>query len=199
MDVHNQNRVETIVKDLVEDRKMFTAFDVTKIIRAEVDKDIKIYHSEVRRVVNNMWDTMGQLFDNSDYTRTLMNVVANSKAFVYHHSMSDPYTYDPNALPEKENKDVDDDDDDDDDDDNDVLLPDNRGRICVPKKALKKMGLKPGDVVYVVVDDMMIDLYDYYVTNGVKYVVDKSGNVRVSFNNKVNYTVFSDRIALGKI
>ena len=197
MDTQTEARVQTLVEDLVEDRKMFTAFDVTKIIRAEVDKGVKVYHSEVRRVVNDMWDTMGQLFDANYYVRIFMTVTGNAKAFVYHNNMDDVCNYDPDALPEKENKDVDDDDLDD-DEDNDVLLPDNRGRICVPKKALERIGLKPGDVAYVVVDDdMMIDLYDYYVPNGVKYVVDKSGNVRVSFNKKVIYTVFSDRISLG--
>ena len=42
MDSQTQNRITTIVEDLVEDRKMFTAFDVTKIIRSELDKGEKV-------------------------------------------------------------------------------------------------------------------------------------------------------------
>ena len=215
MDTKTEARVETIVEDLVEDRKMFTAFDVTKIIRSEVDENVKIYHSEVKRIVDNMWDTMGQFFTDNKYVKTLTWISDNVRAFVYHFAMDDHSQYDPDALPEEKNnkandwvrstsvpvdmtgfsKQVDDYVNDDVDDDDPVvvaddktnfrIMPDNRGRICVPKEAIQAIaiGLKPGDTVYVhdakhcvIMDTITLESSDAL------YIIDKSHNVRIGLN-----------------
>jgi len=214
MDTQTEARVQTLVEDLVEDRKMFTAFDVTKIIRSEVDKGVKIYHSEVKRIVDDMWDTMGQFFTDNKYVKTLTWISDNVRAFVYHFAMDDHSQYDPDALPEEDNDDkadgwisstsvpvdmtgfsnqvddyvndvVNDDADDEEDVDfnelkSDVILPDNRGRICVPKKALEAIGLTPVHVVYVrngkncvIIDSITLETSDKI------YIIDKSNNVRI--------------------
>jgi len=210
MDTKTEARVETIVEDLVEDRKMFTAFDVTKIIRSEVDENVKIYHSEVKRIVDNMWDTMGQFFTDNKYVKTLTWISDNVRAFVYHFAMDDHSQYDPDALPEEKNnkandwvrstsvpvdmtgfsKQVDDYVNDDVDDDDPVvvaddktnfrIMPDNRGRICVPKKALEAIGLTPECTAYIRYGNyyVEVDYNDIYGHDEI-YIVDKSGNVRI--------------------
>ena len=193
MDTKTEARVETIVEDLVEDSKMFTAYDVTKIIRNEVDKNVKIYHSEVRLIVNNMWETMGQFFVDNYYVRTFITVINDSKAFVYHNNMDDICNYDTDALPEEKksnsqpfdnpinDNDLDKlDDTDNVDSTDDIIMPDNRRRICIPKKSLKAIGLEPGKKVYVhhgnncvIILDRTLGAYD------TPYIVDKSCNVRI--------------------
>ena len=78
-----------------------------------------------------------------------------------------------------------------------LVFPDSRGRICVPVKKLKEVGIASGDIVLVYIDDLAKTLT--IVKSGVPFpaaanrevrrlLVDRSGNVRISSQivNKAN-------------
>lgn len=80
---------------------MFSAFDVTKTIRANVGKNVFIPHTEVREVVSSMYEdgSMGQ------YVRDLAKMGSSSEAWVYYHPVSDINDYDSDWINSNPNQD----------------------------------------------------------------------------------------------
>ena len=91
MDQDQAVKVETQVIGLTGDKQMFTAFDVTRRLRAK-GEDVR--HYEVKSVVHDFF-ARGQM--GMDYDRTVRNVAGGSP-FIYHPDTKDPEDYNPNAL-----------------------------------------------------------------------------------------------------
>jgi len=79
------NEVEQVVQDATRNRRLFTAHDVTKLLRDKLDGE-NIRHNDVKRLVHEM-------FENDDmgiYTRTQVDVGTRTNPFVYHLNHQDP-------------------------------------------------------------------------------------------------------------
>jgi hypothetical protein len=84
MDVATTTEVETTVAALISKRKSFSAFDITKTVRAAGFKE---RHKDVKQVVHQLYGDE----EMSDYTRTLVNFPGgNGPAFLYHPPEVDP-------------------------------------------------------------------------------------------------------------
>ena len=143
-----------IVEALVEDRALFSAHDVTTLLRAE---GLTVRHTGpngVREFVHNLMNQGNPMFD--DYIRTASSI----GAFVYHHYNDDVNDYDPDehrnatnvttgtavgaptttvaapttvGAPTVDGK----------------VGVDQRGRLCVRASLLRSLGVVPGDLVFV--------------------------------------------------
>jgi bifunctional DNA-binding transcriptional regulator/antitoxin component of YhaV-PrlF toxin-antitoxin module len=90
--------VSTIVQAFVATRKMFTAFDVTRELRARVGQGVKVPHQDVREEVHALYrrGVMG-----SDYQRAAQNIGGNNQtALVYHHYSDNPQAYQLQGQPQ---------------------------------------------------------------------------------------------------
>jgi hypothetical protein len=189
MDATMTQKVEDLVIDLTDDNKIFTAFDVTKLLRNDGDK---VRHSEVRDVVHNLFN------DNAFptyYTKTSTCIAPGIYAVVFYPDYEDINQYDPNGItapvvktpapavnqtpatnPTTPVTSI-------------TLFPslvDSRGRYCIPAKIVREAQLQSGDTVLVSVNPKNISIeldtakpldpntYYFY------YVVDKSNNIRLS-------------------
>jgi len=82
----NTRDIEAVIDSYLSSNRMFTAFDVTKRLRALV---MHVLHADVKKVLDSYnW--------RSKYTRTLNAQVG---AFVYHDPSADPSEYDMNSIP----------------------------------------------------------------------------------------------------
>jgi len=128
------NKVETQIEAVTGDRQMFTAFDITRRLRASGEQ---IRHSDIREVVHDMFRE-GELSDN--YIRTLRNISQRDTAFVYHLPSHDLREYEPYALKPS---------------DRDTKVPapkcdvsrNSKGRVRITKRFLKKIGVSGHDTV----------------------------------------------------
>ena len=85
--VNLNTEIETVVTDFTRNRRLFTAHDVTKVLRAKLTGE-RIRHSDVQKQVHALFhdDKMGI------YTRTQVSLGANQDPFVYHLNHQDPNT-----------------------------------------------------------------------------------------------------------
>ena len=151
-----------IIEALVEDRALFSAHDVTTLLRAE---GLTVRHTGqggVREFVHNIMNQGNPMFD--DYIRTASSI----GAFVYHHYNDDVNDYDPDEHRQATNittgtavgsptttvgaptvnvgmsstaplsAPVD-----------DKVGVDQRGRLCVRASLLRQLNVVPGDLVFV--------------------------------------------------
>jgi hypothetical protein len=91
--------VTTILGVFTTSQTMFTAYDVTLAIRAQVGHSVNIKHDEVKSEVHAQY-RRGIL--GSDYERTSVNINTPSgltTALVYHHYSDDAQTYQPSVVP----------------------------------------------------------------------------------------------------
>lgn len=163
-----------VVNDLIDKGKMFTAYDVTRIVRGA---GIKCYHNQVRDIVHELYRE--QKMD-CEYGRNAIDINGASP-YVYHHYMDDPNTYDPNVLVPKDDSDV----TDQLEKDSAFVNADHRGRIYIGPNFIRKLDVEPGDTVYVysvangeiIVSDLSPSLL------GVKtYTVDKDNAIRIGLS-----------------
>jgi len=84
MDIATTSEVETTVATFISQRKHFSAFDITKAVRAAGFKE---RHKDIKKVVHHLYGDE----EMSDYTRTLVNFPGgNGSAFLYHPPEVDP-------------------------------------------------------------------------------------------------------------
>jgi hypothetical protein len=79
------NEVEKVVVEMTRNRRIFTAHDITKLLRHRLDGE-NIRHNDVKKEVHS-------LYDNDDmgiYMRTQVNMGTRVAPFVYHLSHQDP-------------------------------------------------------------------------------------------------------------
>jgi hypothetical protein len=158
--------VETIEK-FCQDDDVFTAFDITKEVRAKTSE--RISHNDVRRIVVN------ELAPNADYDKDLcvLNVPSNPTALVYFpdgKSATDHPLVSAGTVVD-DGTDVDDDDDDEEDDNNDLADDEyeltSEGRVEIPKTILTQVTANAGS-------------YDILVKGSLKCVTPNAdGRVRV--------------------
>jgi len=187
MDNEMVDQVKQIVSDLTAESKTFTAFDVTKILRNEKGLDAR--HYEVRQVLNGIWSDNGMPWN---YTRVLHSFQVDGQdvqARLYMDNSNFPDSYDPNALGMNSTPDLVADPDpatdpsDPDPSADPFLTTDKRGRLCIPNKVTKEIGLDPGDIVslFTLVNHPGVAvLSEDFCHNSRQFKVDKSGNVRIS-------------------
>lgn len=194
-----RNQIEQLVSQLTGNGTMFTAWDITMMLR-RANPTTNIRHPEVRDIIHQMY-TDNEI---SGYIRTTHDVGGN-QPFVHHPYGSDVEDYDPNFLSQhtptlspiqtsiqavvnpiqatstfskaKRSR----------------YSPDNVpkdkfGRIRIPASILRTAGFSPKDNVFVVVDPNIITVTSstdsYGINNGKKYVVDEYNNVRVHLKDK---------------
>jgi antitoxin component of MazEF toxin-antitoxin module len=160
-DQATQTAVTDAANDFISQNKMFTAYDVTRKVRA---MNVNVFHKDVREVVRDMFST-GQM---QNYSKRLMPIPSSpNPAFVYHPVTDDPANYDPlcnlpgNQASSKSTAtatpapvtpaSTPDADDDDDSDDVSTIKVDRQGDgfIRVPARYMRAVGVKPGDEVSV--------------------------------------------------
>jgi len=84
MDIATTSEVENMVAVLINQRKPFSAFDITKAVRSAGFKE---RHKDVKQVVHQLYGDE----EMSDYTRTLVDFPGgNGPAFLYHPPEIDP-------------------------------------------------------------------------------------------------------------
>jgi len=213
-----KNQIEQLVSQLTGNATMFTAFDITMMLR-RANPTTNIRHGEVRDIVHQLYT------DNEvpGYIRTLQRMNNGQEAFVHHPYGTDSEDYDPNftmgltpqslSIPSQST--------------NhsptqvagnlqtiptlqignslvnkpkrarysiDSVPKDKFGRIRVPASVLRAAGFVPKDTVRVVLDPNIITVTagnDAYGTlNGKKYVVDEYNNVRVHLRDKFTADTF---------
>jgi len=192
--------VNEAVNTLFFDKKMFTAYDITKMIRAKVGKGVSVSHDDVKNAVHEMFENSVGAMKRLYRINVCINPAVGASAWLYYEDYYSITDYDPDAIrvpnfatdveDEAEVEEVEDEDDAKADaaveDDRDPtakydIAVDNRGRICIPNFILKAAGALPGDTVYAAknIGKIWIDP-PAGVDNYDEYIVDKSGNVRVS-------------------
>lgn len=89
-----QTQIEQLLSQLTGNASMFTAFDITMMLR-RANPSTNIRHGEVRDIVHNLYQS-GQF---GNYVRTLCDITPGQpQAFVYHEINSDAADYDQNFL-----------------------------------------------------------------------------------------------------
>jgi len=85
--VNIQSETEKVVNELTRNRKLFSAYDVTRIMRHRLDGE-NVSHNEVKNKVHEMYenDEMGI------YERTQVNIGRRIAPFIYHLNHQDPDT-----------------------------------------------------------------------------------------------------------
>lgn len=183
--------IEDKVNEFVKAGIMFSAYDVTKSLRADGEK---VFHRDVRDVVRNMFANG----DMGDYGRQNYTLNNGDVTFVYLNENVDDlsnYREDdmsssvPFVVPSPKAA---------------ILAPvappatpavsattsnewfmgqDSRGRVCVPADALRKLGVASGKSVFVHVDvfanEIVIDTHSVTPSQETEHRVDKDNNVRI--------------------
>jgi hypothetical protein len=178
--------ITATVDGFVKDGKMFTAFDVTTKIRS---MGVYCKHNAVKADIHS---AMADVIDDGSegYEKTLADVDATNRAFVYHKSTDDPHTYYQStdssattpATPVAPKT---------------VVAPtpklqgtplnrDKRGRVCLPADMLRDIGATVGKKVEIAPQSGKISVSTYNHVNPLSsknshvYKVDRDNNVRIS-------------------
>lgn len=183
--------VETIM-DLTSDDTMFTAFDVTKVMR---EAALQVPHHEMRKFVHKYFDDGGMAMS---YRRTQTPVVCDDgktrNVNLYHQVAADISEYDKDALGKAAV-------------DPFGAMTDGRGRLCVPADIVRDAGLAVGDPIEIhSFPQQIVIRYDATDKDFIKdYTVDKSGNIRIGdkilrsnglTGNRFSFKVVDDEIQI---
>tara|TARA_Y100000310_G_C20701093_1_gene829950 strand:+ start:357 stop:1013 length:657 start_codon:yes stop_codon:yes gene_type:complete len=186
--------VEETVNVLVQLEKSFTAFDVTKSIRARYS-DFTEPHAVVRDQVHSLFfetrDT-GTMFD--DYDRTSLEVIPGVFAFVYHGKTVDPEKYvktqnpgqqpqNPQSPPKRQGKGV------------RVFSVTKEGRLNIPLRLMQKINVCRKDKVFCHQDGNTLVVSGTYDSSRPGKVCSMTDRLRLSrdyvqkvFNNSTKFT-----------
>jgi len=169
-----------VLDEKVQNREVFTAFDITLAVRAK--NPDTILHRDVRNVVSN--EFVSRELDR--YSRELcsLNISGNPQAMVY---FPDDKSADEHLLVDKIYSPDNTDDDDAISNDPDVVNLTTEGRVNIPQKLLSQVSPTGGS-------------YDFTVNGDLKCIIpDKDSRVRLSLKsmgfigNKCRLTVDSSR------
>ena len=183
-------KVRGVVDALIDDGKMFTAYDVTKSLRSA---GFWVEHRDVRECVHGMFER-GEM-SGTGYARTVIPIPGKAPAFCYHLYTKDASEYDEmsfgQAVDEDEapspikkvphaKKDP-------------ATLPsivlcerDSYGRLNIPKIFVDAIGLKRGENAKVYVNGGHLEIVNperderKMETPCASYIVNCKGNVRIS-------------------
>lgn len=93
MDQNTIDAVKEVVAEITAKNEIFSAFDVTRRLRNI--KGLSVFHSEVRRLVHEMY---GDMELPMDYTRSDFVLPNGRNTIIYHSSSVDSTSYDPNKI-----------------------------------------------------------------------------------------------------
>jgi hypothetical protein len=175
--------IRGVVKDLTDENLMFSAYDITKILR---DRGHSVSHRDVRSEVHSMLGNdeipryvklMHSFEDRDGNTISAFvfmpdgNFVGDYDAKALPDSLQNAPKTNQNATTRVGGKKV-------------ARIPfgplDSRGRLWVPKAALFQLGAVPGDKVFVLVGNGRISITQAKKQNAVPYHVDKDGLIAIS-------------------
>jgi len=179
----------TVMDKLLQKTETFTAYDVTEEVRSHM-KDTNIFHYKLKPFIH---EYLEDVVNDGLYTADLENMPNNGPmAIVYKPvgkvnktptPVSTPTPTDnkivltckttpPNARPKRaipsQTK-------------TDIIQPDKRGRVCIGKEHVERLGLKPFDkvTVYQMGDVIVITRLTLNANVLGEYTVDKYSNIRV--------------------
>ena len=188
--------IEQKTQEKIGNGEMFTAYDITRAVRAQVGRSTNVAHQEVKQEVHGLFAS-GQF--GVDYTRNLANLAGvNPQPWIYHRTTDDPTNYvsilgvanapaadpasltgisppqDADALDDAINKQSD-----------GAFNVDGRGTLCLPASLVRQAGLTALDEAYVAQDlvnnaVVLSKNEQPSLTQLAKYTVDKYINVRIN-------------------
>jgi len=185
----NAGLIQDVCREKVTAGELFTAFDIS----LEVQRRAKTLfvpserHRDMKDTIHETMETYAT-HNGGEYSRTLMDVGAPEKAFVYHHITNDPANY--KALDRSQF-------------DRPALTPtvpsqttpdgafhvDARGTLCALADDLRHIGAMPGMKIVAVAGNGKVKLYTETFAQTLtfskdepqtEYTVDKYGNVRIT-------------------
>jgi bifunctional DNA-binding transcriptional regulator/antitoxin component of YhaV-PrlF toxin-antitoxin module len=165
------DKLETTVRQFLDEGRMFTGYDVT--IETRQREKLNMRHQDVREGVHELdvlkdaidygWDTKNGTVK---WTKTQQNMPGGGWAWIFHPTNLDPRGYQPRQQGQTatttapttrttpsltSTKDVTNDSGGEQDDG--TFATDYRNRLMIPTKFLKEAGLKAGDTVFVAADN----------------------------------------------
>lgn len=189
----NAGLISEVCREKTTAGDLFTAFDIS----LEVQRRAKIAgipgerHRELKDTIHDTLETYAT-HNGGEYSRTLMDVGAPEKAFVYHRQQDDPYTlYKPldrsqfqsaasvTAAAVQQAVVV----------PTGAYRPDARVTLCVLAEHLRKIGAQPGNKVVVAASADQLTVYTKDKADAMtfanpawnaEYTVDSYGNVRIT-------------------
>ena len=154
-----EDSIRNVLEDCVKNSFMFTAFDITTLVRKDLGSNEYVKHSEVNLFVKNMYYN-GEI---KDYARTIVDLTINGinmSPFVYYSKSSDASKYDhswittnnlqnsvnvlPNSLSHSE-----------------IVEVASEYRLNIPMSLSKSIGFLPYDCVYLSIDNGRIKASRY--------------------------------------
>lgn len=84
--------IGTVLNEMIQSGKMFTAFDVTKEVRQRVGRNVNIRHGDVQQFVHANFLDMDGVFP-SDYNREVTHLANGATPFLYYPVASNPADY----------------------------------------------------------------------------------------------------------
>ena len=94
MDSTVEQTIRDAVSKLVKSGYMFTAFDITKLVRVDLGKGTPVSHKDVNGVVQEMFNNASM----DTYVRDIVSVGASVSPWLYYHPYSDVADYDPQWI-----------------------------------------------------------------------------------------------------
>ena len=173
--------IEDTVKSFVDEKKSFTAYDVTVEARKST-KEI-FFHDDVKDLIHSTMKNFTKAYSRRPHpVHSSWEYVPVSKpiGFVVDDSVKSVDV----SMP--------------------TFTPDNRGRLAIRKRDVSKLNLQPGGVVYIrkFPNSLQVSNAPDIKADAV-YTVDKYGNVRISKSllpqaSRYKYNVYSNRIVVVK-
>ncbi len=149
--------IEDVITKLVNNNKLFTAYDVTKTLRHD---GFHVKHKEVRNATKDFQFP-------SYYKNSVDNTIG---AIVYYPDAKDITEYSADDVPEFViNKQV---------NSTSPSIIDKRHRYCISASILRKAGFLKGMTANILIEDDKIVVYKG--NDGITVTVDKSNNIRIS-------------------
>lgn len=100
-----ENKTHEILDDLISKDFMFTAFDITSLVRQSLGKHINVLHNDVKQIVHDkFYNTHMNGFNMLNYDRTVITIGSNP-CLLYHTRKSDFSLYNPSWLEDDPNQD----------------------------------------------------------------------------------------------
>lgn len=169
METGTENLLREVVCDYVGKGRMFTALDISREVQSIAKKQgLPHYrHNEIKDWIHI------EMSKYNSYTRTLCDVGAPTKAFVYHLYSDDSSLYvgqprNDNQIPSVVN---------------DGKKPDSRGTLCISNNLVNGARLSSGDtaLVWMEGNDLYVGKSLPVGKNAItQYTVDCHGNVRIT-------------------
>jgi len=92
----NQKKVENIIDKLVEQEKLFSCWDITKLARQEIEESI--FHKDIRNITYSYMNNLGSSYDYTRSTHTFVINENNVTSEIFHPYWINVNKYNPNHI-----------------------------------------------------------------------------------------------------